>query len=342
MKIIEKISKARTYGYYTRDYKKYGSHCKSLIKQSNESLVPYFQAEYMLSMAGRTTGKTARHYIKKAVNIISKIDDTTYYKMYLETMYLISKDEYGAALPYLKILSEKIPSFFEEINLMSEMCYKKLEMECPNDKSEIKSVWNDIEIKFNNETEKLNFEKGIVRRSEFTFEDRLSNSIIKAVKSMNSLHRHKEVDDLRNFYGKVKKAFKAYAELNNFLDGNFIKSEYVEKMCDKLERIMEFCGAMEEYKNADFSKKIIIDQFILPDGFEFLDAAVKYLKANAKICPKKLKEIAVSKIEEIIRVSEPTNGLPFLPVTYDIAYDFLEYPKIEKTESNIFSKFIKK
>lgn len=262
----------------------------------------------------------SKRFLKKNLKILDKMvdtetKDTQTYKLYVEA-YINQNEE--SILSAWNAMNENTFLFFFNVDLLS----------LNNDNFELQKYfthWNDIELQFDSEHHKkylMNLQNTIDFRFNsqlaqkcFAFEE-LKESCYQAIKEdKNCMLKFKEFDLFLD-------GFKAY------LEDNFVGSEFVKAFCDDFKRI--YC-------------KLLGNQFVQTTPLCFSEFQSEINKISKEVVgAAERKQIIMSELRKMVEVKKIDHPLPFLPVFYDLAYDYIEYPDVEELTEHLAAINIKK
>jgi len=163
----------------------------------------------------------------------------------------------------------------------------------------------------------------LIKKEGNSFQCKLQNKIIKFEKKLKELKLVKKQ--------KVIQCLNSLIELKEFLTANFITSEYVNNMENELSRLKEFFENVELYRkgNLEVESKVV----------NFESKLMDVGNVDVKICEGVVKKMVYKKMMERFEVEECKIGMPFLPVFYDIAYDYVQYPSEEGHVAKLLKGF---
>lgn len=324
MDFINTLIKYRvTHGFYTKDYPKYANFIRSKRKE------PAFVSEYFLSRyyISKTNKRLSNKYLKKAYKH-SKTNEI--YMNYISGIFHSNKNNEESLSSFMKArcFASKNFIFVKEIDERIEHLTGKQPIRQYID-------WNGLQLEFVNEEEKLCFEE----RNKIDgndYQTLLKNHIIKYNKLNFELLKcsSKNFKAYKNIYEKIKKLNECIIELYNFLNNNFVDNAFLDVLRNETSLILEFYENMLKYKKCDFSGSSKIDNFKVPSNYEYIKDAVEYAKNNKIVSLKIARELVFSEIEKIFECEENVINIPFLPVYYDLAYDYVQYPSEDEGKIN--------
>lgn len=182
----------------------------------------------------------------------------------------------------------------------------------------IKQKWNDIQLEFRDDKDKMGFYDLKVKEGN-SFQIKLQNKIVRFIRKYNEMRIVKKQ--------KVKQALNALLELKQFLSDNFIVSEYVNSVEKELKRVNEFFENVDLYRKGNLEVEEKVKNF----ETEIVDISGVRIKISETV----VKRMVYEKMMKRFEVKENKIGMPFLPVFYDMAYDYVQYPSEESHVSKL-------
>lgn len=319
MDFINILSKNRvTHGFHTKDYPRYFSYIRTKRKEPKYKS-EYFLARYYLS---RTNKKLAKKYIKKSY-IHSK--DIEIYSDYISGIYHASTNNV-LALNKLKAARTAAASnfyFVKDIDEKIETLFNVLP-------EKIKTDWNGLTLEFVNNEERNCFDQH-QKIIGSDYQTTIKNHIIIYEKRYKELqiYSKKNIKGIKNLYEKCKKLKECVDGFLKYLGDNFVDNLFMINLGKDTEQVFAFYENLFKYKNCNLKIQGRIDDFKVPASFEFLKDAIDFAKKNKTMSLKKAKELVGKEIEKCFKIEENIIKIPFLPVYYDLAYDYVQYPKEE-------------
>lgn len=355
MNIFEKISKERKdHGYYQKDYVRYSRHSRKMAKGIKRK-EGGCQALYFLYLSENSVSKhflsrkskIARKNIKKAQKLSRKAEEAKkevensffpYYRA-LELFYL---QKFREARDQFVMSKESLGMAFlinNEIDEYIEYCSHKIGDVTT---SKVKRFWNDIELSFDKEEEANLFFSGKVQSLGMeNFDVSLKTHILKLERTKKKL-----LDLIKGGKGRVRCLFEKSKILLeetdsfvNFMNKNYIRSDFVLQLRSDIEELSDFFKILRFRDGGDMSNNEKIEAFETPKLFHEIQAFIDVCKQKSEIEVAVLRKRLMQELDA--RMCPPSTSLkmPFLPVFYDLAYDFIEYPNASSGTENV-SKFI--
>ncbi|KAM0681192.1 hypothetical protein GINT2_000386 [Glugoides intestinalis] len=346
MESLELINNERIkHGYITNHFKTYNKFCKSM-KRKLHNIEPSTYLLYTLeSNLAKFKMCNSITFLYKNKRLL-KNEQTAFSKLYLEyTECFIDNKKSVVNIDRLIELRHQLADYYSFLDDVYQLADNRHDFE----EYKVKYVWNDITIVF--ETKKIldSFLDQTFCFNDFRFNTQLALKIILISKSKESLlhclrgssSNHSQTDDNQAVLLKVFKATSelhaAVCDLERFLKDNFVDSAYISQFNNSTEKVLSFIKRMMEYSNGNIN--LDIDSFKTPIYFEDVAEYLEELKHAKKINPKKLRSLLLDIVEKRLQVPEENVKMPFFPVFYDIANDYISYSSIDNSVAEILQKF---
>lgn len=324
MEFINALTKIRTiHGFYAKDYSRYILHIRSKRKEPN-FISEYFLTRYYLF---KTNKRLSNKYIKKA---FKHSRDSEIYSKYISGIYYSSTDQDRSIEDFKRARSLASTNFVfvKEID-------EKIEALCLQAPEKLQTDWHGLKLEFVNEQEKESFEN-LKKLENSDYQTVIKNHIVSFRKFEDELKRltTKNVSGFRNIYEKCKKLNESIISFHKYLIDNFVDNAFIESLEKESADVFLFYENIFKFKNCDLSVEAKIDEFKVSKNFEYLKDAIDYAKKNKVISLRKARDLITKEIEGAFPIEENTIKTPFLPVYYDLAYDYVEYPKEDDGKVN--------
>ncbi|KAG0440285.1 hypothetical protein DMUE_1854 [Dictyocoela muelleri] len=301
---IKQLNKLRLKFNFTDDNnEKYKNFCKIHRKEKGDLSCVKIE-HYIFIMLDNP--KLRKKYIRKILKLLNNCDDDLYRNYVL---YKIGEVQSIDAHLY-----RDYPSFLQEI-------------QSRNDKYSAK--WHDIDLMFSTEDDLLNF-KALKMISNYSYygEDayyrKVSNEIIKIELLLKKITVKSKS---RNFYeNSVDKIIAKSENLQNFLHENLVESQFLNTLINEAKILSIFFKYLKEFEQCEKIDPSPILNFKLPKLFGDLEVEIEKMKVGRKFNQKCLQKHIKNKFSEIFKVDNPI-PVPFPPVFYDIANDYIQYPQ---------------
>lgn len=201
----------------------------------------------------------------------------------------------------------------------------------------VKYTWHDITLVF--ETQKIleSFLDGTFSFCDFRFNTQLANKILEVERNTGILKtKVKETKIAIEVFECIRALSISIVNLERFLNDNFVESQYVVDLKISVEKLLAYVKSILDFQNGNLENKE--DRFTVPVFFKDLEVDLKLLSQVKQIDPSKLRDILMNKLEKRLKVDTRPRKMPFLPVFYDIAYDFINYPKVSEPVTEMLEK----
>ncbi|KAG5859747.1 hypothetical protein KMI_05g09310 [Encephalitozoon hellem] len=203
----------------------------------------------------------------------------------------------------------------------------------------VRHMWNDIPIGFSSSFEKDQFLEGKAPQDD-GYDADISKAILKVENKKKRLVSLIEAKPAKIvcINKKVEELLKALYGLKTILNENLIESSYTEQIINDTEQLgVYYSNVMEFMKYLKWDDSI--DAFRVPSTFKMVDSQILRAREDLSYIPRKCSRDAVVKyLEKSLRPKEPTIKIPFIPVLFDVAKDYISYPAEDKKVSELFKK----
>lgn len=306
-------------GYTRKDYKRYLSFTKSM-KNKSIFLSEYYLCKYFIFIENK---RLSKKFIKKALRI--KEDENTIYFLYLNGIYCGFLGETETAIEKFLTARKLGINNTEFIKEIDERIFQINKNYMPE---KIKHVWNELTIEFYTQNEFDNFRHGI-KNKEKDYRSQLINFIIDFEKLKTEMENYieKAPNKFKNIFEKCKKLENHLAAFISFLDDNFLSCGFLNNHKNEVTEIKLFYEHLLRYANCEIELESEILKFRVGALYTKLENAIENSKQAKYISVKKAKALVEQKFKEKIDVQDNNIKMPFLPVYYDLAYDYIQYPK---------------
>ncbi|AFN83062.1 hypothetical protein EROM_051320 [Encephalitozoon romaleae SJ-2008] len=203
----------------------------------------------------------------------------------------------------------------------------------------VRHMWNDIPIGFNSSFEKDQFLEGKAPQG-VGYDADISRAILKVEnKKMRLISLIKtKPGKIICINKKVEELLRALYGLKTVLNENLIESSHTEKLIKDTEELRMYCfNIMEFMKCLKWDDSI--DTFRVPSSFKTVDLQILRMREDLSYIPRKCSRNVITKyLEELLRPKKPIIKVPFIPVLFDIARDYISYPAEDRKMSELFKK----
>lgn len=330
MDSFEIINTARLqHGYNAHQFKSYKKYCNK-IKRTNKNQENNMHSLFaMESNLAKFRMFNSRRYLYNALRIIKKDKSlsTEFIKVYGQYIQcFIDSDKNCLDIDKLVDLRSKLAEYYAFLNDIYLMNDNRHDF----DQYKVKYQWNDVTITF--ETEKVleSFKNGTFCFKDFRFNTQLANKALNVDKCMKVFTDAViSKDDILKVHEMCTKLNNSVGEISRFLTENFVESNYVEQLKVQCSSVLAFIQTLIEYRNGIITENI--KPFKCPSLFVKISNDLNVLNQEKTVESKKLKASILDIIEKRMEVDSRPRKMPFLPVFYDLAYDYIDYPN-ENTE----------
>jgi hypothetical protein len=330
---IKAINNLRiNFGYISHHFKSYKNYCnkmKASHKGSNDDMYLMFALE---SNMAKFKMLNSIQFLYKNLRLLKKAEnkDKTYGE-YLKCIIDGRKNE--VEIDRIVDLRNKVAEYYAFLDDIYILNDNRHDFE----QYKIRYNWHDITLVF--ETQKIleSFLNGTFSFCDFRFNTQLANKILEVERNINILKtRVKETEIVIEIFECVRILSLSISNLERFLNDNFVESSYVLDLKMNVDKILAYVKSILDYQNGNLETKI--DKFVAPNIFKEIEPEFNHLNKIKQIDSSKLHEILINKLEKRLRVDTRPRKMPFLPVFYDIAYDFIEYSKSAEPVSGMLQK----
>ncbi|ORD99419.1 hypothetical protein A0H76_896 [Hepatospora eriocheir] len=194
------------------------------------------------------------------------------------------------------------------------------------DDHKISFTWNDIEVLFESENLLSKFLENRFEVNDFRFNTLLIGKIQEFNKNFQKLELILQEDDLK--YSQAVFLFRnlneTTANLQKFLNENYYTSDFVSETYNDLQLILK---SLKHFKK----------EINLPENLGSLFEKYRNQLQNLKIDNETMRQVLIDELEGRITFKS-FKRMPLGPVFYDLAYDFVQFPKeddISKEKMNL-------
>lgn len=335
MVCIEVINNDRIkYGYISHQFKAYKNHCnkmKKIHKKDNQDL--YLSYSLEANMA-KFKMLNALPYLYKNLRLLRKFkkSDNKTYQEYIECFISSKKNE--IEIDKIVDLRNKLSDFYSFLDDIYILNDNRHDFE----QYKTKHTWNGITIVFETAKIRDSFVDGSFSFCDFRFNTQLAVKILEVERNMKSLKAKLKSSKIAiEAYECIKVLHTAVCNIERFLSDNFVESEYILELKDSCDQVLAFVKSILNYQNGDLSSQL--SSFVVPKLFNEISAELHEMNKEKKIDSQKLALILRETLEKRLKVDDRVRKMPLLPVFYDIAYDFIEYPKTDESVVGILQRF---
>lgn len=322
------------HGYTTLQYKTYKNHCnkmKNINKNKDDTLYLLYCLESNLV---KFKILNSISYLYKNRRLLKNMN-SEFSKIYSKYNDSFIKNKKGTVeIDTLVSLRNDLAdyySFLDDIYILSDNRHDF-------DQYKVKFVWNDIPIVF--ETEKIlqSFISNRFLLNDFRFNTQLARKILSVENRKKELESViVETDDPFKTFEYSSSLIAAVRDLERFLEDNFVESKFLKRLKLSCEQVHQFFKKLMEYHSGILHDGI--DDFRVPECFKSVEEALEGMKKSKKIDKTKLRKILLDIVEKRLTVDCKTRRMPFLPVFYDLANDYINYETVDNSIAGILQSF---
>ncbi|WUR02806.1 uncharacterized protein VNE69_03027 [Vairimorpha necatrix] len=294
MDLFDEINKNRLrYNFPSKEY-------KSIMLKNKSSLLYHLELNtckfYLLN---------SKKYLKKNL----KLSTDSLYSEYIHTISCCDINK----LLILRSKLEHYDSFIKEIdNLLTNQNF---------DINKIKSIykWNDIEITFSTKKKQADYINKCYKVEDKKYNNQIVMFITKLENKIRSVKKLLKKDNsrvkcIRKKFENVKKVTEMFL---NFLNENYVESEYLNNLRNEVENILKIDDV------SSFSVNL----------FVFDDVSSEIVSMRDIKSKKEVKEDLILYLKGLFEINnDQLENVPFIPDFYDIAYDYIKYPETNINE----------
>ena len=322
------------FGYINHQFKAYKNHCnkmKKIYQKTDKDLYLLYSLE---SNMAKYKIFNSLPYLYKNIRILKKTnEENSTYGTYINCFIKSMKNE--TEIDKIIDLRHKLAdfySFLDDIYLLSDNRHDF-------EQYKAKCKWNDITLTFETENMKKSFLDGSFHFCDFRFNTQLA---IKILKIENNLKNFKLKIKLLNngifeIFESIKQLNSSVCDFERFLSDNFVESSFISELKTSCDQVFEYVKGILDYQNGIIHNDL--KSFKVPNLFKEIQNDLINLNNLKKIDPKKLRTILLETVEKRMKIDDKPRKMPFLPVFYDLAYEFIEYPKNDNSMAGILKNF---
>lgn len=346
MESFQLINSERSkHGYTTNHFKTYNKHCKTM-KRKFHDIEPSTYLLYTLeSNLAKFKMNNSISFLYKNKKLL-KNEHSEFSKVYLGYIECIVENKKGIGkIDRLVELRHQLADYYSFLDDVYQLADNRHDFE----EYKVKYAWNDITIVF--ETQKIlnSFLDKTFCLNDFRFNTQLALKIILVEKrkegflnllttpSSGNSKSNDSQPDLLKVFKATSDLHAAVCDLERFLSDNFVDSNFLLQFKNSTEKVLSFIKSIMDYSNGNLNADI--NSFVSPVYFEDAAEHLEELKRTKKVNPKKLRSLLLDIVEKRLEVSEEDIKMPFFPVFYDIANDYVDYSSIDNSVAGILQNF---
>lgn len=323
------------HGYVVSQFKSYKKHCNKMKRMHlNKDPNLYFLYSLEANLAKfKLLGSIS--YLHKNLRLLRK-EDTAFTRLYRKYIRCFIDYKHGmVCIDSLVDLRNSLADFYSFLDDIYTISDNRHDFE----QYKVKHQWNDVTIVF--ETQKVleSFLEGSFDLHDFRFNTQLALKILrveKLFKEFTDILANAEAS-IVTIYDAASNLFTSVSILDAYLSDNFIESKHVPLLKSNCSEVLSFLKKIMEFQAGIIHPDI--DKFQTPEMFSCVRDAFEALKSKRQIKPSKLRSMLIDILEKHIEVDDRHRSMPFLPVFYDIAYDFISYPIHESSVAGLLRSF---
>lgn len=202
-----------------------------------------------------------------------------------------------------------------------------------------KSMWNDIEVSFSTALEQKTFLESSTAPQGDGYNAVLIRYILKTEKRECQLVALVCAKPCRIICisRKIERLLEALNAMKAFLRSNLVDSAHIDQ---KIRETAELSGYYSKIR--DFVEFVRWDEsvnsFAVPSMFRSIETQILKGREEACVSKKHSQRAMLAYLEEAFRPHKATIHIPFIPVIFDIAADYIKYPVEDKKLSELFEK----
>lgn len=336
MDTFELINKNRIeHGYTHKNLKQYKKYCNKNfkeLKKTHEVLSIVYKLESNFVKFLLFDSPT---YLYKNLRILKKVNTEfgSTYRRYITCFIDNKKDR--LSVDTLVGLRHELADFYSFLDDIYCLCDNKHDF----DQYKVQYQWHDITLLFETSKALDSFLDGTFDLNDHRFNTQIARKILEMERNKDEfiVSVQNSVVDIQHVHAASKKMFEGIGALDQFLDDNFLTSPYVKDLYRAISSVHGFVTKLLEYKSGIIHRDI--DQYAVPAQFVEYSLCFESLKRSKMVDKQNLKNILVNILEKRLDLKVERTKLPFLPVFYDIAYDYVGYPGLDSDLSKTLQNF---
>lgn len=323
------------HGYTTKRFRAYKTFCNRLRRtpETEETLKSALQIESALS---KYQIFHAPHFLSKARRALRKLTENDFtrsfinlYSLYLHCLTDAHNGRLAPdALQALRPLVADAPSLIPDLYAMDSAQAAEFS---------IAHAWHDVPLQFETQADVEDFERRCFQPRDNRFMTLLICHIQTGERLLADFVCGLEAGaGIRELVKRVRKLREALAEMTRFFEDNFVESEHAQALERAVTALEVRVCAVSDYVRGSIASDIA--EWQIPPVLAEHTAALRLLEKYCVVSPLKLRERLLGAAEqELLRGSELA-VMPFPPVFYDLAFDFIQYPAISD-ETSFLGRF---
>ncbi|KAI5169117.1 hypothetical protein PAEPH01_0452 [Pancytospora epiphaga] len=323
---FEAIDKNRKeHGYVEMNFRQYKRFCNKMSREANkqgdENLLYYrLEANHVKFLLFKSPA-----YLHKCLRLLREHNSPfcNVYREYIMCHLLQHRNQLSTET--LVELRRKLADHYTFLNDIYRIADDRIDF----DQYKIKHQWNDITMYF--ETTKMleTFINGTLTLTDNRFNTQMAVRILEVEKALGTFKDKINLSEitLLNAYNISNELLHNVSQLLQFLDDNYLASEHVNTLLDETSSVHTFITQLIDYNSGN--SKINPAGFDVPLMFRECSEGLKSLSERKGVDPSGLRNALINLLANKLMMPGDTNILPFPPVFYDIAFDYVKYPSLE-------------
>lgn len=314
-----------SHGYLKQNYNEYKQFNNKMIKKCIQNKINGLIYKLEANLAKWFKTNSIR-YLKKNIRILNKQDENEFIKVYKKyTLLFISKfknklTEEDFVCTWQALNQNFYYSFNMDLIMLNDDIFNINEYR-------IKYMWNDIQLTFDNQTQIDNFLQGIFNSNDFRFNTQMARYCHNFDNNYTNACIAIKEGNFINIFNKIKIFYIETQKFTTFLDDNFITSTYIINTNNELNKFYKDLSECMKINNKN--KDIFI-----PSSFIIYKEQIIISIKNIKITKSNMQDAIMMYFKKFTTVNQEKRNMPLMPVFYDLAFDYIQYPDTEAELSN--------
>lgn len=328
----------RKNGFLERNYPRYRSYLKTKMRQCTSGDIRRICK--LESNVSKFFMFDSVRFLKKNLRIL-RGDTSEFSSIYTEFMTAMigSATNNPTSLNFLLELRKRLlpfRSFVSVVELLIESPLYNFDLSS----LKVKFLWNDIEMGFNTAAERDEFLENKVVPQGGGYDSTLGRHVLnieKKTKQLFSLIESKP-GKVVCIGKKIDRLLRTLGATEEFLRQNLVESEYISRTMRETQELKSYYSKVKDF--VEFVRwDESMDAFSVPPMFGPLEPHILSAREDMSYVSKKhIRNGIVGYLERIFRPREPTINVPFVPVIFDVAADYINYPTEDKRMSELVKK----
>lgn len=311
------------HGYAQRNLKAYKRFCNKGFRNAGATPSPdrlLFKLEsnttkYQLFKSPRFLHKNL-HLLKKSDGVFASV-----YKKYTECLLNTHRD--ALVMDELVELHHKLAEYYTFL----EDIYTMADGQHDFDQYKIVHMWHDIELLFETTQMRDMFTEGTLDLADHRFNTQLAMKILScenALKDFGAAIKSPDAD-VPTVCEVFERLHSLVIALAQFLDDNYLVSNYVKLFAVETSTVHRFLSSL-----AGFQTSAPAEEFIVPSLYSDYATDILALQRTGRINKSDIRRLLINTLERRLAPQDTQPVVPLLPVFYDIAYDYINYPPVDE------------